>query len=100
MLDNCALEGERAELFIDNFMMPIVYKVCSATQSYLALCECMDCSPPGSSVHGIFQAKIVERVAVPSPVDLPSPGTEPTNPASAADSLPLCHLECLLLIEL
>ena len=26
----------------------------------------MDCSPPGSSVHGILQARILERVAVPS----------------------------------
>ena len=30
------------------------------------LCGTMDCSPPGSSVHGILQAKILERVAMPS----------------------------------
>ena len=29
-------------------------------QSYLALSDPMDCSPPGSSVHGIFQAKVLE----------------------------------------
>ena len=28
------------------------------------LCDCMDCSPPGSSVHGILQARILEGVAV------------------------------------
>ena len=29
------------------------------------LCDPMDCSPPGSSVHGILQARIVEWVAIP-----------------------------------
>ena len=31
-----------------------------------ALCDPMDCSPPGSSVHGILQARILEWVAMPS----------------------------------
>ena len=35
-------------------------------QSCLTLCDPMDCSPPGSSIHGILQAKILEWVAVPS----------------------------------
>ena len=30
------------------------------TQSCLTLCDPMDCSPPGSSVHGIFQARTLE----------------------------------------
>ena len=34
------------------------------TQLYLTLCYPMDCSPPGSSVHGIFQARILEWVAI------------------------------------
>ena len=33
-------------------------------QSCLTLCNPMDCSPPGSSVHGIFQASILEWVAI------------------------------------
>ena len=33
-------------------------------QSYLTLCDPMDCDPPGSSVHGISQARILEWVAV------------------------------------
>ena len=33
-------------------------------QSCPTLCEPMDCSPPGSSVHGIVQARILEWVAV------------------------------------
>ena len=35
-------------------------------QSYLTLCDPMDCSPAGSSVHGILQARILEWVAKPS----------------------------------
>ena len=35
------------------------------TQSRPALCYSMDCSPPGSSIHGILQARILEWVAVP-----------------------------------
>ena len=35
------------------------------TQSYLTFCNPMDCSPPGSSVHGILQARILEWIAVP-----------------------------------
>ena len=31
----------------------------------LTLCDPLDCSPPGSSVHGIFQARIVEGVSMP-----------------------------------
>ena len=34
-------------------------------QSCLILCNAMDCSPPGSSVHGFFQARILEWVAIP-----------------------------------
>ena len=33
-------------------------------QSCLTLCNPMDCSLPGSSVHGIFQARVLERVAI------------------------------------
>jgi len=41
------------------------YMCLSVTQSSLTLCDPMDYSPPGSSVHGIFQARILEWVAVP-----------------------------------
>ena len=34
------------------------------TQSCLTLCDPMDCSLPGSSVHGIFQARVLEWVAI------------------------------------
>ena len=35
-------------------------------QSYMTLCSSLDCSPSGFSVHGILQARILERVAMPS----------------------------------
>ena len=38
--------------------------VCVLTQSYLILCDPKDCSLPGSFVHGIFQARILEWVAI------------------------------------
>ena len=39
---------------------------CKLGQSCLTLCDPMDCSPPGSSVHGIFQARILEQIAISS----------------------------------
>ena len=61
-------------------------------QSCPTLCNPMDCSPPGSSVHEISQARILE---LPFPSgDLPGPGTEPASPVSPTlqtDSLPLSH---------
>ena len=41
--------------------------VCVCLLSHARLCETMDCSPPGSSVHGIFQARILKQVAIFSP---------------------------------
>ena len=55
------------------------------------LCNTMDCSPAGSSAHGISQARILEWVVISSPGDLPHPGIKPTSPALQADSLPLSH---------
>ena len=56
----------------------------SATQLCLTLCDPMDCSLPGSSVHGILarQAYWSGLPCLP-PSDLPDPGTKPTSPALA-----------------
>ena len=49
----------------------------------------MDCSPPGSSVPGILQARILEWVAIPFlQGKLPDPGIKPGFSAMQADSLP------------
>ena len=54
-------------------------------------CNSMDCSPPGSSVHGISQARILGWVAISISRDLPKPGTESMSLALQVDSLPLRH---------
>ena len=46
-------------------------------QSCPTLCDPMDYSLPSSSVHGIFQAIVLEWIPFPSPADLPNPGIEP-----------------------
>ena len=46
----------------------------------------MDCSPPGSSLRGIFQARILEWGALSYSRDLPNSGIEPTSPASPASA--------------
>ena len=57
------------------------------TQSSLTLCDPIDCSPPGSSVHGILQARILDLVAIHFSRDLLDAGIEPGSPALQADSL-------------
>ena len=42
----------------------LYHLICEVAQSCLTLWDPMDCSPPGSSVHGIFQARILEWVAI------------------------------------
>ena len=72
--------------------------VCAKSlQSCPTLCDPIDCSPPGSSVHGNLQARILEWVAMPSsrqeywsglpcppPGDLLDPGIEPASLTSPA----------------
>ena len=53
-------------------------------QSCLTLCDPMDCSLPGSSVHGILQARILEWVTISSSEGLPDPRIEPAFPVSSA----------------
>ena len=52
-------------------------------QSFLTLCDPMDCSLPGSSVHGILQARILDGLPFLSAGDLSHPGIEPGSPALA-----------------
>ena len=53
-------------------------------QSFMTLCDPVECSPPGSSVYGILQARILEWVDMPSSRGLPNPGIELRLPASSA----------------
>ena len=47
-------------------------------QSCLTLCQPMDYNPPGSSVHGILQARILEWVVIPSSNESSQGGMKPT----------------------
>ena len=61
----------------------------SVVSRCLILCDPMDCSLPGSSVHRIFQARILEWDAVSSSRgNLPDPGIKPRSPALQAESSP------------
>ena len=57
-------------------------------QSCPTLCDPMDCSLPGSSVHRIIQARYWSGLPFPSPGDLPNPGIEPWSPTVQAGALP------------
>ena len=68
-----------------------IFVLCSVAQLCLTLCDPIDCSQPGSSVHEILQARILEWLPFLLPGDLPDPGIEPVSPVSPAlqaDSLP------------
>ena len=67
----------------------IVRACAQSLQLCPTLCDTVDYSLPGSSVHGILQARILEWVAMLSSRGSPKPGTEPGSPALQADSLPL-----------
>ena len=63
-----------------------------AAQSCQTLCDPVDCSLPGSSIHGIPQARFSRQeywsgLPFPSPGDLPNPGIEPRSPTLEADAL-------------
>ena len=63
-------------------------KESEVAQSCPTLCDPMDCSLPGSSVHGIFQARVWSGLLFPSPGDLPDSKIEPGSPTFQADALP------------
>ena len=63
----------------------------SVIQSCPTLCNPMDCSPPGSSVHGIFQARTLEWVAISSSRGFPEPEMEPASPESCIGRWILYH---------
>ena len=63
-------------------------------QSCSTLCDPIDCSPPTPTIHGIFQARMLEWIASSFSRgssrlrDLPNPGIEPRPPTLQADALP------------
>ena len=62
----------------------IEFHLCVCAQSCLTLCDSTDRSLSDDCVHGIFQARTLERLSVPSPGNLPNLGIEPVSSASPA----------------
>ena len=72
-------------LFFEKKVRVLVAQLCPI------LCDPMDCSPSGSSVHGVLQARILEWVAIPFSRDIPDSGIKVAylvSPALQTDSLP------------
>ena len=61
-------------------------KESETAQSCPTLCDPVDCSPPGPSVHGSLQARILEWFAISFSRGSSHPGIEPRSPALQADS--------------
>ena len=83
-------------VFVVYVCMCVVCGVCVCGVCVRCMCVCSVLSdslqphglyPPASSVHGIFQARILELVVFSSPRDLPDPGIKLQSPALQADSL-------------
>ena len=76
-------------LLSHNFKVLYIYTVlCLVAQICLTLCNSMDCSPPGSSIHGNSPGKNI-GVGLPCspPRDLLNPVIEPRSPAFQVDAL-------------
>ena len=65
----------------------------SFAQSHPILCDPEECSPPGSFVHGILQARILERIAIPFSRRSSQPSDQPTLQADSLLSEPLGKLK-------
>ena len=69
--------------FAQFLLLNVQWKRAKSVQLCPTLCDAGDCGPPGSSIHGILQAKTLEWVAMSSsrdpPGDLPDPGVKPAS---------------------
>ena len=75
--------------------MCVSVRVCVTKLWPNSFCGLLDYTSPGSPVHRISQARILEQVAIACSRDHPTLGIEPMSPALQADSLPLSHLGSL-----
>ena len=63
----CVLVYASEFSLMEMYLLPIFLQVfAKLLQSCPTLCDPMDCSPPGSSAHGVIQARILEWVTMPS----------------------------------
>ena len=63
---SCSIMSDSYNPQSSTVLMPAPYQMVSVAQSCPNVCDPMDCSPPGSSVHRILKARILEWVAMPS----------------------------------
>ena len=100
------MDGRAGQISDNRFQGGVREVVCRGAQLCYTLCDPMDCSLPGSSVHGILQARILEWVAISSSrgSSQPRDRTSLMSPASQADALLLVPpgspvWRCLMLIN-
>ena len=77
--------------------LPLLVRFAKSLLLCPSLCDPMDCSPPGSSVHGILQARVLEWVAMPSSRGSSCPRDRTaslTSPALAGRFFSTCHHSC------
>ena len=76
------LTGITAAHGLSDIACIFIFGCCLVTKIVRLICDPMDSSPllPGSSIHGIFQARILEWVAISFPGDLPHSRIELTSP--------------------
>ena len=83
----CFVWGQFSSFFFFFFLV-LVAQLCPA------LCDLMDCSLPGSSIHWILQTRILEWLASPFSRGSSQPRDQTQSPALWADSLPSGRLRC------
>ena len=81
--ENSCLSHHMFSFFSLHFV--VVWSLC------LTFLQPMDCSPPGSSVHGISPRQILDGLPIPSSGNPFDPGIKPLSPALHTDSLLLSH---------
>ena len=81
-------------LAVLNLLVPLSES--EVAQSCLTLCSPMDCSPPGSSVHRILQARILEWAATSCSRGASRPGDRTCSPCVSCNSRRLLCLLCHL----
>ena len=83
-------ESVQGRMSCSQYVYQFVCECCEVTQSCLTLCDPMDCSLPGSSIHGIFQARIQEWVAISFSKGSSPPSQQVFVSAQAASGTFLC----------
>ena len=79
------IHGQQLVKAVTSLWVSSHVSMCSTSfQSCPTICDRRDCSPPGSSVHGVLQARIWSGLPCLPSGDLPNMGTEPASLASPA----------------